>query len=332
VFAEVKSHPELALLKWLALLVLAGALALLLVGTALGAKDVRPPGLLPPDIPAEPMPERSSDLPDMEMPRDPFGLAAELWKAIELQQSGNIDAAIETWEAVRLPRETEHWRLLMLGVAYLQRNDIDHAVAALEQSEEMMPDNPVVYYAFGLAAMQQAATADEWYDALNVDPFRLAAYPPTDVPLTRCHYRLIATMAFERAVELAPYVDLDETLLPAAWVIPEGRELSVALMVPRARDALKVFGGDRFEAKSHKALGWLHLERGALAHCENHFDRAADLGEATGDAFRELAEQYEEAGHPQDAMRANLKAFSHGGGAAALEDAWRSFGKALIGN
>jgi tetratricopeptide (TPR) repeat protein len=330
-FVQAKTHAEIDVLRWLALLIVAGALALLLVGTAMGTDGVRPPGLLPPDAPTTPLPYPSSDQPQLESLRDPFGLAAELWKAIELQQSGNIDAAIATWEVIRLPHETEHWRLLMLGVAHMQNGNMPKALDALDDSKWRMPDNPLVYYALGLAALQQADVADEWYDALELDPFRLANYSPERVPMTRSMYRLAATMAFERAIELARYVDLDQTLLPAAWVLPEGNSHSVALMVPRVRDAVAVFHGERFEGRSHLGLALLHMERGGLKHSELHLDKAADLGEATGEEFRELAEQYETEGCSADAMRANLKAFAHGGGVASLQDAWHSFGKAMMG-
>jgi len=334
-YIHARTRSGLELMKWLALLVVAGAIVLLLLGAALAAKANRPPGLLPHDVSAEPMPipYRSSDYLDMKIQDDRFGLTADIWRALEFQQRGEIDAAIEIWQAVRLPAGTDHWRLLMLGIAYLQADRMEDATHALDRSKEMMPDNPVVYYAIGLVELQKANSADEWYDATSLDSFRMVSQHGTNrAPLTRSLYRLRATMAFERAIELARYVDMDQTLLPEAWVLPDEHVPSMALMVPRVRDALEAFEGDRFESRAHLALGLLYMDRGSFTETETHLDKAAELGEATGKAFRELALRLEQDEMANDAMRVYLKAFAHGGGATCVGDAWRAIERGLINN
>jgi tetratricopeptide (TPR) repeat protein len=266
------------------------------------------------------------------LPLDRFGLAAEMWKAIELQKTGNIDEAVSMWEGMRLPRETDHWRLLMLGVAYMQNGNHKQAEEALNESKSMMPENPVVFYTLGLLWLGRADSADEWYDASGMDPFRLASTAsPDSVPLTRSMYQMAAMMAFERAVGLADKANLDQPLLPENWQVPDGNSTSVAVTTPRVRDALEVFEGDRFEGRSHLALGLMHMQRGGLEHAEKHLDSAAELGEPTGSAFHKLGQEFEKQDAASEAMRAHLKAYSHGGGAACLEDAFRQFGRAMIG-
>ena len=57
-FARVKTHThaEVDLVKWLALIAIACALVIFWVSSARGVEVARPPGLLPPDTPAIPMP------------------------------------------------------------------------------------------------------------------------------------------------------------------------------------------------------------------------------------------------------------------------------------
>jgi hypothetical protein len=111
-------------LKWLALVAIAGAMALLLASRAPATDATRPPGLLPPDVPASPMP--LADNQDV-IPPDLFSPSLDIWKAIELQKEGNIDDALAMWNALRLPATTEHWRLLMIAVAHMQNGDEDEA-------------------------------------------------------------------------------------------------------------------------------------------------------------------------------------------------------------
>jgi tetratricopeptide (TPR) repeat protein len=266
----------------------------------------------------------------MQVPAAQLEQASQLWRVIELQKTGNIDEAISMWEGMRLPRETDHWRLLMLGVAYMQNAEFEKSAEALEESQAMVPDNPVAHYALGLLLLYEAEDADEWYDASGTDPFRLAVAPDR-APKTRSMHRLAAMMAFERAVALADRVNLNQPLLTAGWQTSDESVPLMLVAIPRVADAVEVFGGERFEGRSHLALALLHMHRDGLMHAEQHLDSAAELGEPTGRVFRQLGEKFEESNLPADAMRAHLKAFSHGGGAASLNDAWRTFGRLFSG-
>jgi len=329
-YARVRTYPEMELVKWLALLAIAGALVIVLVSTAVGAELTRPPGLLPPELPASPMP-----LPSVNSDETNFApgavSAVELWKAIQLQKEGNVDEAIALWETARLPSETDHWRLLMLAIAYMENGDNHRAEQLLREADSMAPDNPVIDYALGLLWLSQADAADEWYDASSLDPFRLTSTSSQEsTPRTRSMYQLAALMSFEQAVKLADKVDLDQSLLGEGLTLGEN-ERSKQITTPRARDALEVFGGDRFEGRSHLALGLMYMQRGGLKHAEEHLDCAALRGEPTGSAFHDLGKKFEEENAASEAMRAHLKAFSRGGGIACLEDAFEQFGRAMTG-
>jgi hypothetical protein len=220
----------------------------------------------------------------------------------------------------------------MLGVAHMQNGDDHRSEELLCEAKSMAPENPVIDYALGLLWLGRADAADEWYDATGIDPFRLASMSPQDrVPRTRSMYQLSALMAFERAVRLADKANLDQSLIPDQRTVPGENARFLPITTPRARDALEVFGGERFEGRSHLALGLMHMQRGALDHAEKHLDSAALLGEPTGDAFHDLGKKFEGEDATSEALRAHLKAFSHGGGAACLQDAFEQFGRAMIG-
>lgn len=339
-FARTHVHAEMEAIKWLVLVILAGALALLLANTARGNEVTRPPVSS----------ERSQVLPEADVARqlrptmppsvveipaapveDPFVVASQTWNAIELQKAGRMDEAVEAWTRLRLPVPTDVWRLIALGHAYLQLADYERAAEVLCEAKYGAPDNAVVDFVIGTLWLAKAETALEWHDAPGIDASRFVAWQPMEIaPNTASMYRLAAVMCFERATKLAGQVNLDEPLLAGEWMVPESDELAMPIAAPTVRDLLSAFRADRFEGRSHLALGVLHTERDVLDHAERHLDQAAALSEPTGAAFRDLGERLEQRGHFGDAMRVFLKSLSHGGGLDTFGKALENGGKALL--
>jgi tetratricopeptide (TPR) repeat protein len=262
---------------------------------------------------------------------DPFVVASQVWNVIELQKAGRIDEAVEAWTRLRLPAQTDAWRLIALGYAYLQLAEYERAAEVLCEAKYAAPDNAVLDFVIGTLWLAKAETAFEWQDAPSVDASRLVAWQPLEIaPNTPSMYRLAAVMCFERATKLAGQVNLDEPLLTGEWMVPESDELAKPFAAPTVRDLLSAFGADKFEGRSHLALGVLHTERDVLDHAERHLDRAAALSEPTGAAFRDLGERLEQRGQFGDAMRVFLKSLSHGGGLDTVGKALENGGKALL--
>jgi len=369
---QAHTHVEMEVVKWLALVVLAGAIALLVASTARGRENTRPPetsssGTVPimnrsgtpmPTIPPVLEP-RTMAPPTIEIPAGPaedtFRLASEIWNAIEFQKEERIDEAVEAWTRLRLPAETDVWRLVALGHAHLQLAEYEKAAEVLSEAKYAAPENAVVHYVIGMLWLAKAETALEWHDAPGVDTSRLAAWQPMDIaPNSKSMYGLAAVMCFERAVTLARQVNLDEPLLTIAgpttdefttdefttdelttqgltdWMVPGSGELAMPVVVPTVRNLLSAFDADSFEGRSHYALGVLHTERDVLDHAERHLDRAAALNQPTGAAFRDLGEKLEQREKYGDAMRMFLKSFSHGGGITTVGQALENAGKALL--
>lgn len=259
----------------------------------------------------------NSQVPKTALPQvgDPFSTASDVWRAIEYQKEGRFLEAAEQWRAIRLPGEKDVWRKTALAMTLLNQGNVEQAAVELAEARGQWPTNAVVRYCTGVLRLMQAEQADEWYDAVGPMFLRLASYPPREIaPNTRSMFELAAKMEFERAVEMAPQVRLDEPLLPAEWTAPDDEELAMPMAAPMVRDVLTAGGMDQFEGKAHLALGELHMKNGSLAHAEEHLDRAALLGLPTGDLYQRLGESYEEFGLHAEATRAFLKAMSHGGG------------------
>jgi tetratricopeptide (TPR) repeat protein len=333
-FVRARTHSSIEVFKWVALIVIAGALALLAVSTVHGVEATRPPGLLPPipdSTPLDPPQQPMTQLPEFDE-QDPYALSLEIWRAIDAHEDGNLQTAITVWEQLRLPPQADVWRRIVLGVAYLQNGEIDRAETLLLEVRREHPQNAVAHYATALVDLIRAETAAEWYDAANWDVMRMAAYPPDAAPLpkTRSLYNLSAIMALRKAVVLADAVPLDQPVLAGEWVTSADQPMAMPVAVPRVRDLLATFSGDDFEARSHVALGRLYLDRSALHQAERHLDRAADMGQPTWRLLCDLSDRYEADGDYGAAMRAHLKAASRGGGVACLIDSVEDLGQALF--
>jgi tetratricopeptide (TPR) repeat protein len=307
-------HPEVELLKWIALVILAGAIALLLAGSAGGdiatIKGTSIPEALPP-------PPTDSTLPIETPSEDHFAVTAIVWEALHEQRASNLPEALALWREVQLPASTDVWRKVAMALAELQLNDLEQAAVTLGEARAEAPHNPVVHYVTGILRLAQAERADEWYDASGLDFTRLTSGPGDVAPGTKSLYELAAMMALELSVTHAKEVCSDEPLVPEQWAQTPDFEVTMPLATPLVQDVLEACGIEQYEGRAQLVLAELHRQRGSLTHAEEHLDQAAKLGIPTGAAYRTLGDAYEEEGLSAEAARAYLKAMSHGREVAA---------------
>lgn len=317
---HVHFHSELEVLKWMALVILAGAIALLLAGPVAGdvatIKSTAPvPETLAPAAPDSSLPGQQT-LPG-EMSEDHFAVTAIVWEALQQQRSGNLPEALALWREVQLPAATDGWRKVAMALAELQLGDLPQAAGTLAEARDEAPQNALVHYVTGILRLAQAERAEEWYDASGLDFTRLTSGPLDAVPNTRSLYELAAMMSLEQSVALTPEVCGDEPLVPETWTRTPDFEATMPLATPLVQDFLQACGLEQFEGRAHLVLAEGHRQRGSFTHAEEHLDRAAALGIPTGAAYRTLGDAYEEEGMSAEAARAYLKAMSHGREVAA---------------
>ncbi len=318
-------HQEVELLKWMTLLALAGALTLAFA-TGISGNEFRPPmdepALLPSEIADAASPMGVEDKP---APLDAQDLSMRVWEAIDAQHHQDYERAVVLWEAVQMPCETEVWKHVALGQAYLATDDVENASLALARADKLDPENAVVHYFVGVLRLQQAYMAHEWNDAEGPRSTVLVAHPPHDVvPNTQSMYRLKAMMELEDAIKFAPQVHLYKSLVPDAWP-------TAAAMPPTVHDVLLATRANNFVAKAHNMLGDLYLDRGSLEQAEKHMDAAMAGGLTVVYGYSELAEEYEDAGRHSDAMRAYLKAAqAEPGKIAPLRKAWENLRDSVL--
>lgn len=320
------AHEEWELMKWVILVALASALTLAFTTGIAGAAELRPPTPEPPLLPenvanlASPM--GVSDVNDLTITED---VSSQVWQAIDAQYHNEFESAIAAWQNIQLPCDTEVWKHVALGQAYLATGEIDAAITSLDNAENLDSSNAVVRYALGVLRLQQAYLAEEWNDReqRRSDLF-VATSPREVVPNTSSMYRLKAMMELEAAIELAPQIHLHESLVPEDWP-------TTAASPPTVLDVLLATRMERFPAKAHNMLGALYLKQGSLDQAEHHMDKAVDGGLSVAYGYSELAEAYENAGRHSDAMRTYLKASQQEPGKTApLRKAWENMWESIL--
>lgn len=310
-FARTRTHyrPDVEMLKWIALVILAGAIALLMAESLKGGiatvKNVPVPE-------GRVLPPAGSNMPGQATVDDRFAVTAIVWEALQQQRAGNLVEALSLWREVQLPPTTDVWRKVAMALAELQLEDPTQAAMTLNEARAESPRNALVYYVAGILRLAQAERAEEWYDASAYDMTRLTSWPVETLPYTRSMYQLAAMMALEESVARAGEVCGEEPLVPETWTRTPDYESSMPLATPLVGDLLEACGLDQFEGRAHLVLGELHRTRGSLGHAEEHLDRAAELGIPTGVAYRLLGGAFEQAERHPEAARAYLKAMSHG--------------------
>jgi tetratricopeptide (TPR) repeat protein len=297
--------------KKMILLAIAALLALLLATRLAGAADA--PRLLPGDMNnwAKPLPETAEQpfFPEVGPPlrtNDPYRVA---WRILRLHRTGQIEEAMITWHRAELAPGMEAWRHVALGAAHLQAGDLDNAQEQLGIALEMEPRNAVIHYYVGLLRRAQAGHARTWPEMLLPPHLALVALPQV-VPNTRDMYELEAMQAFQKAIALAPEMELNAALVIDATATGEDRY--VPMITPTVADLLEALGADRFPARAHNALGEMQTERGTFEEAEKHLDAAA-AEQLNGEfAYRHLADALAAAKQYDDAARVYQKAFRNG--------------------
>lgn len=236
----------------------------------------------------------------------PTGDAAwDLWAVLLAQTTGRHEEAVAGWQATELPTEMLVWKHVALTAAHLERGQLDEAGVELDLAWMHDGTNPVVHYYTALFNLELAARAHQWFDALGAPHIELVAYMPRAVPNTIGMHRLMAVAEFERAIERAPTLERDVTLLPPMWTAtPEA--------CPQVDDLLRALGADNFERQAHHMLGDLFLDDGRLELAERHLDAVATEGQQPVFGYDEIATGYAEQGRHLDAARTYAKAVHFG--------------------
>lgn len=319
-------HQETELLKWMILFALAGALTLAFAAGTAGAAELRPPmnepELLAAEITELAAPMGTEEAKQLDVQDD---VSMRVWRALDAQHHKEFEVAIELWEDVQMPCETEVWKHVALGQAYMATGEIDEAGVALERAGQLVPENPVVHYFQGVLRLQQAYLAEEWNDAEEARTTVFVSQSPLDVaPNTKSMYRYRAMMELKSAIKFAPRLHVYKSLVPDDWP-------TKAAMAPIVQDLLLATGADNFAAKAHNMLGDLYLQRGSLEQAEQHMDDAVAGGLSVVYGYSELAGEYENAGRHLDAMRANLKAAQEEPSKVApLRKAWENLRDSIL--
>jgi tetratricopeptide (TPR) repeat protein len=308
-FATRTMRVEWELAKWFAILAIGAALAMFWAMKTAAATPIEP-GLLPVNPAVQPMPT----------PMDPNVV---LWAVLNEHAAGQPD---ELWGTVDLPQATQQWKLIGIGVAEMQRGNLEAAATYLFAAEELNALNPVTHYYLGLLRLGEARQAKEWYDATGPAVVRFAAYRPHVVaPNTRGMYELVAMQEFEEAIANA--ANLDRAMMLA---MPDHRVQTTATPVTVA-DVLKALGCENFEGQAHNMLGAMNLDRGAVDAAEEHMDAAHAAGLQVVFGYRDLGAAFETEGRYGDAARAYLKALENDQGKVLpMKKILENFGKALV--
>lgn len=308
---------ETEFLKWLVLLFAAGVIALLLA-TRLANAAPGEPGRLP-DMSSEARPidnvPAATFSPEAGPPLALNNPHQVLRRILERHRTGEVEEAIADWQQTDLPRETDTWKGVALGAAYLQAGRPDDAEEWLDLALKANGNNAVAHYYVGLLRIAQADRAREWHDAMGPPAWMFIALPKI-VPNTRSMYELAAMMELEKAIELAPMVDLDATLVPVS--VTSGEQ-----SMPTVRDLLTALGAQRYPARAHNVLAALYTDHRQLEAAERHIDAAVAERMNAPFAYRELGIALERVGRYEDAARVFMKAFRHGD--ANLHPVWSTF-------
>jgi tetratricopeptide (TPR) repeat protein len=306
--AQRHMHLEWEIVKWIAILALASALAIAVAGTLARGEE---PARLPPTIDEWAVPM------GIEQPGEPpvpvEDVPMKLWMLLADQQAGRFDRVVENWRYLPLAHEGEVWRNVALAQALIAMGDLQAAADALDTAVAINPENAVVHYYLGILHLEQADRASKWYDPAMPPAMRLASIiapaggPAQVAPNTRDMYHLAAMLELEAAIELAPSVILDEPLAPPEWP-------TASALPPTVGDLLLALGADRFDAKAHNMLGYLYVEYGAAEMAEQHLDAAADSGVVVVFGYDDLGALYETEGRHLDAFRAFAKSAAQGNG------------------
>ena len=269
-------HGTDSLVKWLLILLLAGALACVLARPALGGPPRTPAERSATPIPAFEDPAAEPNPMAWNQPAewgDDWERAVTLWRIVDLHGAGRHVEAGRLWQGVALPPATMVWKDIGQGMAAMHDAQWDQAAALLERATEAARDNPVAPYVLALTKIRQAAAARVFFDDAGPNADRLVNAVPT-----RGELLAAAQTHLLQAVDRAPLRNPDDSLLAIRWVTPAEHSMEMPLAVPAVIDLVESWGVADLEADAHWRLGALYLDQGELAAAEEHWDRASEFG------------------------------------------------------
>lgn len=289
---------------------LVGFFATTLLGADVHGPRNEPPGLLPPMERARPMPTASADQTTAEA----------LFQVLEEHASGRVQDAASTWRRIDLPQQSEVWRNLGLGVAYLHQDNLDAARKKLAVAQKLDPTNAAVHYFIGLLRLERADQCLEYADAVRDTRTRLISYDKSDrasaASKPKSRYELEAMESLGLAIRYAPDLDYHAPLVPVSWVVHALHPEIGPDAPPTVAELLDALGADNFVGKAHGLLAQLCLDHGRPDEAELHTDEADSHEISVPYGYRQVGELYEEQGRSTDAFRAYMKAMKQGDGLA----------------
>lgn len=311
----LKSHhlgAEREMLKWIVLLTIASALALVFVRQLAGAPTEVEPRTLPQELVESALPLLGADSSAAEVtplvggpsPHDErlLNQSLHVWLAIAAHGNGDVDEALRAWQQLELTCDMDAWRHLAIGAGLLQQGKLEAAAEALGLAEQSDPQNPLVSYYRAIYFLQKSVEAPaRLTDTILASTSRhFLTMPPLDRQFSKSAYESLAMAQFERVLELADNVSRQDLLVPApSTVFP--------VLSPTVNDLLTSLSAENFAGKSHHALGDLWLMREGFEQAERHFDQAAESGVRIISGYRQLGRRYEALHRHVDAVRVYLK-------------------------
>jgi Flp pilus assembly protein TadD len=324
---------EFEMVRWMVIIVLAGILALAVASEASGSDVRKQPGPLTGIAteaarPMQTLPGLQAEVQFTDVDQQ----VQQLRTALAFHRGNDPAAARDAWYGIRLPRQNEAWQHIALGVTYLQEGDCDAATVAFQVAEVLQPNNPVPSYYMGIVRLTQAQRAADWQDLGLPGNVQFASLStPNVVPNSKAMYEWVAMVEFNRAIELAQNVALDQPLVTSGAVLSDPLVSARTDAPPNVGDLLVALGADNFAGKAHNTLGSMLVMRGALESAEQHLDEATATGMTVVHGYADLGAAWEAEGEHGNAARAFMKAVSQGDRSRdAVNGVMENFGKALF--
>jgi tetratricopeptide (TPR) repeat protein len=302
-------HLHWEVLKWVAIISLAVATAIILTAKLASAAD-RSPIITPALLPVEVLESATPIVRELDVPSQTYheDLAMNVWQTLESHRQSNWELAIIMWAGITLPGESQVWRHVCVAQAHLQMAELDEAEAELGLARAIHPENALVRYFTGILRLEQAAMSEEWYEPQGQPDVVFVSQIPV-VPNTRSMFKLAAINELQAAITHGEDIHAGTLLVP-----PESS--TEAALLPTVGDLLAAVEATRFQGKAHNMLSALYLENGQAEAAEQHLDAAYDAGITIVFGYTDLGELYQARGKHSDAARAFAKAIARQPGAA----------------
>lgn len=315
----IRAHPhaEMEFLRWLALMILALSLAMLVVSRTAGQIPLGPePGLLPGELDAwaaslkysEELPPSHQTGLNSEGPQDtedPLIATLKMWHVIDLLHDQQYVDAGELLRTFRLPPQTDSFRAVTAAYCQLKLDAVDDSLWEFSPGH-YLDENPLVHFVTGLAMVRQI-DGDRMLQ-LDSNPGFWTQIEQQGWLVGKDFYLLVAATHLQAGVDLAPGLDPHLPLMLQRWVISEPHNMSMPTASPTVGDLITVMEMEEFVLDTHYILGRVELARGNWAAAESNLDATDGREGQTTLAYLKIAQQYVELEQIDDANRAAQKA------------------------